>query len=908
FTTEGKSDDYINYYNRNTLDVHSYEKVIYHDIYPNIDWVIYTNEEGLKYDFIVHPGGDPSQIKMAYSDQETITLDDHGNLQIGTALGNYSELAPVSFQGDKSVATSFERKGDVCSFILGEYNRTQTLVIDPLVRVWGTYYGGAAIDYALSSTTDQNNHVYLTGRTDNTTSIASGGHQNTYGGGTDAFLVKFDSNGNRIWATYYGGSGYDLGLSLAADAAGNIFLAGRTYSPNNIGFNGYQNSFGNGLNDAFLVKFNSAGIRQWATYYGGSLATGSGGGGDDSGNGVAVDGSGNVFLSGATNSTGAIAFNGFQNSVGGGYDAYLVKFNTSGVRQWATYYGGSLDDGAKSVAVDGSGNVYIAGNTLSTASIAILGQQNTIGGMQDGFLVKFNSAGARQWATYNGGAADEDCFSVCTDLSNNIYICGRTWSSDLISFNGHQNSKNGQSDAYLVKFNSSGVRQWGTYYGGATWTFGNPTTQAFSTRTDLTGNVFLAGITNTTSGIASNGFKNSISGDSDAFLVKFNAAGVRQWGTYYGGLAFEMWSAVSIDNIGNPYLSGLTVSSDNIAFNGFQNVIGDPNTNDAYLVKFKECTNTTNTINQSSCGTFTLNSSTYTSSGTYTQTLTNVAGCDSIITLNLTINPLPTATITPAGATTFCQGASVVLNANTGTGLSYQWKNNGANISGATAASYTATAAGSYTVFVTNSNSCSATSTALSITVNPLPTATITPAGATTFCQGASVVLNANTGTGLTYQWKDNGTNISGATAASYTATAAGSYTVVVTNSNSCSATSTALSITVNPLPTATITPAGATTFCQGVSVVLNANTGTGLSYQWKNNGANISGATAASYTATAAGSYTVVVTNSNSCSATSTALSITVNPLPTATITPAGATTFCQGASVVLNANTGTG
>ncbi|MEN9302327.1 MAG: hypothetical protein RL264_756 [Bacteroidota bacterium] len=280
----------------------------------------------------------------------------------------------------------------------------------------------------------------------------------------------------------------------------------------------------------------------------------------------------------------------------------------------------------------------------------------------------------------------------------------------------------------------------------------------------------------------------------------------------------------------------------------------------------------------------------------------------------ITFQPSPDAIITPNGPLSICQGNSVVLNANTGTGLTYQWQSSSSstgpwsNISGATAASYTATSAGSYRVVVKNSNNCSTTSSASVVTVNTLPTATITAVGATTFCQGSSVVLNANTGTGLTYQWQNNGTNISGATASSYSATSAGSYTVVVTNNGVCSTTSSVKTVIVNPAPLALITNNGSTSICQGGSVLLNANTGTGLTYQWKNNGTNITGATASSYTATTAGSYTVVVTNSNSCTATSSATAVTVNALPTATITAGGATTFCQGDSVVLNANSGAG
>ena len=159
----------------------------------------------------------------------------------------------------------------------------------------------------------------------------------------------------------------------------------------------------------------------------------------------------------------------------------------------------------------------------------------------------------------------------------------------------------------------------------------------------------------------------------------------------------------------------------------------------------------------------------------YTVTGTGANGCTNTATAAVAVNALPVATITPATATTFCQGGGVVLNANTGAGLSYQWFNNAVAISGASGASYTANMSGSYTVEVTNTSTCSATSTATVVTVNALPTATITPATATTFCQGGSVVLNANTGTGLTYQWRLNGTNITGATTTTYTANASGS-------------------------------------------------------------------------------------------------------------------------------------
>lgn len=295
--------------------------------------------------------------------------------------------------------------------------------------------------------------------------------------------------------------------------------------------------------------------------------------------------------------------------------------------------------------------------------------------------------------------------------------------------------------------------------------------------------------------------------------------------------------------------------------------------------------------------------------GNYTVSIASPNGCFATSNYtSVTVSEFPTATISSASTTTFCAGGSVVLKANTGTGLTYQWKKDGTNISGATTTSLIATQLGSYTVAVTNSSACSKLSSAVAVTVNPLPTASITPASSTTFCSGGSVKLNANLGSGLTYQWKLNSANIAGATASSYTTSVAGSYSVAMTNASGCSATSSATVVTVNSLPGANITPAGSLSFCSGGSTVLNANTGTALNYQWKRDGTNISGATTASYSATQSGSYAVTVTNASACSTTSNPVIVTVKPLPTATITFATSTTFCSGSNVVLNANTGTG
>jgi hypothetical protein len=264
--------------------------------------------------------------------------------------------------------------------------------------------------------------------------------------------------------------------------------------------------------------------------------------------------------------------------------------------------------------------------------------------------------------------------------------------------------------------------------------------------------------------------------------------------------------------------------------------------------------------------------------GTSTISYAPPAGC--IATAIVTVNALPTATITPAEPTEFCTGGSVVLNASAG--VTYQWQLGGGNIGGATLSSYTATGAGNYAVIVTNVNGCSATSATITVTVDMPPAATITAAGSTTFCTGGSVVLNANTGAGYSYQWQLGGGNIAGATTSSYTAALAGDYTVIV-YSGACNTASAVTTVTITAGPGATITPAGPTTFCPGGSVELDANTGAGITYQWLLGGTNIPGATNFNYIATAAGNYAVIV-SSGACVVTSATTTVNVLSLPTVT------------------------
>lgn len=452
-------------------------------------------------------------------------------------------------------------------------------------RVWATYYGGTNFEYSIHLSTDKAGNVYLAGTTSSTSGISFNGFQNTFGGGnSDAFLVKFDATGNRLWATYYGGSDDDNLGNIATDSAGNIYLCGTTSSLSGISSGGFQNTYGGGDADAYLVKFNSDGDRLWATYYGGgSNLTGSSGGGYDGGYGVATDRLGNVYMCGSTSSITGISYLGFQNNPGYNDDSYLVKFSSTGTRIWATYYGDTGNDYGDAVSVDSIGNVYFAGSTGSNVSIAFNGHQSQIAGQLDAFLVKFNSTGIRLWGTYYGGDNFEQSTKVKTDRKGNVYISGWT-SSDtgIATGSGFQPVYGGGYQDDYVAKFDSNGIRLWASYYG-----GTGDDYGNNVETDRFNNVYLGGHTGS-KGLAIGGFQNNLIGSTNSFIAKFDEFGNPLCATYFGNKG-DANGNVAIGTNGAVYISETTNSSSGLSYQGFQNTYAGKN--DAVLVKFSTCNN-----------------------------------------------------------------------------------------------------------------------------------------------------------------------------------------------------------------------------------------------------------------------------------------------------------------------------
>lgn len=551
--------------------VYSYHKVTYKNVYPHIDWVIYIesgvgSESTLKYDFVVHPGGKVSDIKLQFKGASELGLKADGSLQAATPKGYIREHAPYSYIASASsetaaveVASRFELNNDILSFKTTPYQGT--LVIDPVLE-WATYYGGDMYDGATYTVVDSLGNVYIIGHATSASNIATtGAHQTTFGGGLfrpDAYIAKFTQNGVRIWATYYGGDNTDYGNGAALDRAGNIYMSGYTRSTSAIATVGsHQSVFGGGIFDGFLVKFDASGQRLWGTYYGGAN--------EDRATEIAIDGDGHIYMTGTTESTSNIATAGsFQPTNNGLSDAFLVKFDSSGQRIWGTYFGKEAFDWGNAVACDPSNNIYLGGYTLSDSGIATANSHQRVhGGVggHDAFLAKFNPSGAQEWATYYGGPEFDQISSVATDAAGYVYAVGNTRSDSGIATAGSHQSTHGYDsldavDAFLVKFNGAGERQWGTYYGGTGDDQGN------SIAIDEQFNLFFTGHTKSPNNIATAGsLQPALNGSSsyDAFIAKFDSAGQREWGSYLGGPGEDVGHSISVDNWGNTYVAGHTV-------------------------------------------------------------------------------------------------------------------------------------------------------------------------------------------------------------------------------------------------------------------------------------------------------------------------------------------------------------
>lgn len=573
---EGELPGYVNYYLPHCPDgitgIKEYSRIVYENVYDNVDLELFSSNGKMKYNFIVRPGGNVSDIRMKYDGDSEASLTSDGSISVGTPLGRIEEVTPYTYSGDESneVSSRFLRKGNTVSFAVDEYDQSQTLVIDP----WATYFGGSGYENTTGIASDASGNLIICGSTQSTNFPATvGAFQTTLSGIADGYIAKLNASGQRVWATYYGGSTREWANDVAVDGAGNLVIGGSTTSTNFPVTAGAFQTANRGGADAFVLKLDASGARIWATYLGGSK--------DERsdiypGSDVAVDAGNNIVIIGSTVSTDFPVTSGaFQTkkATGATNDAFVAKFTAAGARVWATYYGGKTEDRAYDVTIDSQNNVIFTGTTGSSNFPISSGafQTSTAEG-SDAFIVKLTASGARSWATYCGGGAYDEFKCTTVDAADNIYLAGWSASTNFpVTAGVFQTTSGGGNDAIVVKFNSGGGRVWASYFGG------NGGDEVDGIAIDAGGSVVIAGYGSSTNLPVVNALQSAYAGgNTDSFVAKFNSTFTTTvWSTYYGGTGSELTSnGVAKDANGNLAFVGNTTSTNFPVYSAWQSTLG----------------------------------------------------------------------------------------------------------------------------------------------------------------------------------------------------------------------------------------------------------------------------------------------------------------------------------------------
>lgn len=784
----------------------AWERIVYPEIYPGIDWILYKKGKQLEYDFLVRPGADIEQIQLEYRGAESLNLTAKGELMVRTLYSQLIESAPIGIlEGGQTIDCSFLVDGNRMGFRTAPYQGS--LLIDPVVE-WGTYLGGTLNDIANQVARSSSGMIYMTGGTTSISNIATvGAFHQSYQGGTgglnflgDAFLAQFDSTGQCLWSTYFGGTSDDQGFAVATDGQNGIYMAGATRSSAGIATSGAHQTTNHGGADAFLAKFREDGTLIWSTYYGGT-------GDENLWVTMSCQEGGPVYLAFPTTSSTGISSPGAHQEVFGGLlDAGLVQFDSSGAFQWGTYFGGTGMDIPFQVQADDYGHVYLAGFTGSTTQIATPGtHQPASGGGDDGYVAKFNDQGHLIWSSYYGGTGTDRLVSVYPVSDTAVYLLGVSNSNAGIATSSvHQPAISGGDDAFFVRLDTAGQRQWGSYFGGSSNEYPTP-----SLALGIHGDLYFGGSTQSNSGIASPGAMNPLfQGGMDGMLVRFSPQGQIKWSTYVGGPGIDIIQSIDTDPLGYIYLCGETTSGTGIADSTSHQSSFGGGYRDAILLQIADCdTPATPGAIQGPALACPQQPTTYTvppvpGAQSYLWTLpagwagssqTNqivvypghqsgqisvqaLSYCQSSTPSSLSVQASLVASISHSGEETLCVGDTLVLTGGIGA-TAYEWLWNGQALS--TDSILHATDTGSYQLVVHNSQ-CTDSSAILKIQYWPQTPPKI-------HFDGNYLVTENHY---VQYQWYYDNQPITGANQYRWKPVAMGPYKVVVLDSNGCIQTS----------------------------------------------------------------------------------------------------------------------
>jgi hypothetical protein len=635
---------------RHASYVRRYKEAWVKGVYAGIDMRYYLEGGRLRYDWVVQPGGDPSQIVFGLEGSEKTYIDSEGRLVFTTRFGEVKLAELRVYQGDREIGGRFVERPGGWGIEVGSYDPTQPLVIDPLV--YSTYIGGSSDEVGYGIAVDGSGYAYVTGETESPDyDVTPGAFQRTNGGGRDVFVTKLNAAGTAlVYSTYIGGSDGDYGNAIAVDGSGNAYVTGRTSSTDYDVTPGAFQTTNGGVVDVFVTKLNATGTALvYSTYMGGSDI--------DEGNAIAVDGGGNAYVTGYTYSTNYDVTPGaFQTTFGGYTDVFVTKLNATGTALvYSTYIGGSEGDLGYGIAVDVGGNAYVTGYTSGDYDVTPGAFQTTHGGgVVDVFVTKLNATGtALVYSTYIGGGDEDVGYGIAVDGSGNAYVTGYTESTNYdVTPGAFQTAYGGGRDAYfggdvfVTKLNATGTDLvYSTYIGGSSDEVG------YGIAVDGSGYAYVTGFTGSTDyDVTPGAFHTTYRGNMDVFVTKLNATGTALvYSTYIGGRGDDYGYAIAVDGSGNAYVTGWTSSPDYDVTPGTFQTTNEGGMADVFVTKVCHpitLTSAPGTNNQTVCVNTPITPITYSTTGATGATFSGLpAGVTGTFSGgNITISGTPTVT------------------------------------------------------------------------------------------------------------------------------------------------------------------------------------------------------------------------------------------------------------------------
>jgi len=538
-------------------DVPNYSAITYKDIWPGIDLRYHGNGQGMKYDFIVNPGADILRIRVRYDGVNNLAITSNGDLQADTRFGLIYENIPSVYQeaaGSKQDISGRYRiiEPGVFGFEVEGYNPSFALIIDPQL-VYSTYLGGSSDDQGFGIAVGGSGSAYVTGHTWSSDFPTVNPYDDSHNGSYDVFVSKLYAGGNSLeFSTYLGGSRADEGLAITVDGSGSAYITGYTNSPDFPIQDPYQTD--QDTMDVFVAKLSASGNSLgYSTYLGGNNI--------EYGYGIAVDGSGNAYVTGHTHSTDFPTQYPYQTNQDT-TDAFVTKISPSGNSLvYSTYLGGDNIDYGVGIDVDGNGNAYVTGATASTDFPTQDPYQTDQPGF-DVFVTKLSSIGnSLVYSTYIGGDITDIGNAISVDGSGNAYIAGETSSPNFPTQNPYQGDPDqaNYTDAFVTKLSPLGDSLvYSTYLGGDGLEDGR------GIAIDGGGNAYITGITYSTDFPTTQNAYQTYQGPmgfEDVFMTELSPLGDSLvYSTYLGGIERDRGYAIAMDGSGNAWFTGYTAS------------------------------------------------------------------------------------------------------------------------------------------------------------------------------------------------------------------------------------------------------------------------------------------------------------------------------------------------------------